>query len=162
VIIQLDTLDGVMRMWAWRDGEQPTEDVAPLIEEDFDLPNASPYIWTVSFEGPSSALFSWIAISTEHMPVNDLVYVPVPLGDVNGDGVVNGLDVDPFVDVLLNGPYQAEADMNDDGDVNGLDVDPFVAAVVGGGVAAVPEPATWGLALLAAVALACWQRRERC
>jgi hypothetical protein len=73
------------------------------------------------------------------------------LGDVNLDGDVNGLDVDPFVGVLLNGPYQVEADMNEDGDVNGLDVDPFVAAVVGGGVAAVPEPAT--LALLAAAGL---------
>jgi hypothetical protein len=55
------------------------------------------------------------------------------LGDVNLDGVVNGLDVDPFVDVLLSGPFQAEADMNLDGVVNGLDVDPFVAAVVGSG-----------------------------
>ena len=26
------------------------------------------------------------------------------LGDVNGDGEVNGLDVDPFVDVLLTAP----------------------------------------------------------
>ena len=64
------------------------------------------------------------------------------LGDVNGDGVVNGLDVDPFVDVLLNGPYRAEADMNEDDEVNGLDVDPFVAAVVGGAATAVPEPST--------------------
>ena len=69
----------------------------------------------------------------------------VLLGDVNGDGQVNGLDVDPFVDRLLNGPFQAEADMNLDGEVNGLDVDPFVAAIVGGGTAAVPEPATLGL-----------------
>ena len=36
----------------------------------------------------------------------------VILGDVNLDRVVNGLDVDPFVGVLLNGPFQAEADMN--------------------------------------------------
>ena len=42
------------------------------------------------------------------------------------------INVTPFVDVLLNGPYQAEADMNEDDEVNGLDVDPFVAAVVGG------------------------------
>jgi hypothetical protein len=73
-------------------------------------------------------------------------------GDVNLDGVVNGLDVDPFVDVLLNGPFQVEADMNADGEVNGLDVDPFVAAVVGGGVQAVPEPSTlvlFGLGLIA-------------
>jgi hypothetical protein len=75
-----------------------------------------------------------------------------PLGDVNLDGVVNGLDVDPFVDRLLNGPYQIEPDMNGDGFINGLDVDPFVEAVAGGGGAvvagpqAVPEPATAALA----------------
>ena len=63
------------------------------------------------------------------------------------------LDVDPFVDVLLNGPFQAEADMNRDGVVNGLDVDPFVAAVVGGGVQAVPEPSTLVLLLLAGLVL---------
>ncbi len=77
-------------------------------------------------------------------------------GDVNLDGVVNGLDVDPFVDVLLNGPFQDEADMNADGEVNGLDVDPFVEAVVGGGVQAVPEPSTlalFGLGLMLCVVL---------
>ena len=69
------------------------------------------------------------------------------LGDVNLDNVVNGLDVDPFVDKLLSGSFQNEADMNQDGVVNGLDVDPFVAAVVGSGIAAVPEPSTLALAL---------------
>ena len=34
---------------------------------------------------------------------------------------MNGLDVDPFVEVLLSGPYDAAADMNEDGVVNGLD-----------------------------------------
>jgi hypothetical protein len=83
----------------------------------------------------------------------------VLLGDVNLDDVVNGLDVDPFVDVLLNGSFQAEADMNTDGVVNGLDVDPFVAAVVGGGVQAVPEPSTLVLLTLAAVIGLAWRRR---
>ena len=77
---------------------------------------------------------------------------PPLLGDVNGDDLVNGLDVDPFVDVLLNGPYQAEADMNVDGEVNGLDVDPFVAEVVGGGIESVPEPSTLALLVIAALA----------
>jgi hypothetical protein len=85
----------------------------------------------------------------------------VLLGDVNMDEVVNGLDVDPFVDVLLNGPFQLEADMNKDGEVNGLDVDPFVAAVVGGGVAAVPEPSTLVLALGLALLGAGMFRRGR-
>jgi hypothetical protein len=87
---------------------------------------------------------------------------PLVLGDVNLDGQVNGLDVDPFVDVLLNGPFQAEADMNEDGEVNGLDVDAFVAAVVGGGAQAVPEPSTVALAALGLLALigVGWRRRS--
>ena len=86
----------------------------------------------------------------------------VLLGDVNLDRVVNGLDVDPFVDVLLNGPFQVEADMNEDGVVNGLDVDPFVEAVVGGGVAAVPEPSTCVLAGLGLIACGLgWHRVRR-
>ena len=93
--------------------------------------------------------------------IGDDVDPPVLLGDVNLDEDVNGLDVDPFVDVLLNGPFQIEADMNKDGEVNGLDVDPFVAAVVGGGVAAVPEPSTLALALGLALLGAGMIRRRR-
>jgi hypothetical protein len=85
--------------------------------------------------------FDEIQLTAE--PIDEL------LGDVNMDGVVNGLDVDPFVDVLLKGPYQAEADMNEDQVVNGLDVDPFVAAVLGGGTHQIPEPSTLLLALIA-------------
>ena len=53
-------------------------------------------------------------------------------GDVNQDGLVNLLDVDPFVTVLSNGSFQCEADINQDGVVNLLDVDPFVALLSGG------------------------------
>ena len=85
-----------------------------------------------------------------------VVYNVELLGDVNGDGAVNGLDVDPFVDTLLSGLYAPDADMNLDGFVNGLDVDLFVDAVVGGGVSAnalVPEPSTMGLLVAAVLAL---------
>ena len=61
------------------------------------------------------------------------IAIPEPLlGDVNLDGAVNLVDVDPFVDLLGIGDYQAEADCNQDGVVNLLDVDPFIAILVGG------------------------------
>jgi hypothetical protein len=82
--------------------------------------------------------------------VREFVFAHEPLlGDLNLDGEVNGLDVDPFVAVLLGSQFDVAADMNGDGVVNGLDVQPFVAAVVGGGAAAVPEPSTVLLCLIA-------------
>ena len=49
------------------------------------------------------------------------------LGDVNLDGVVNLLDIDPFILRVSTLTYQAEADVNSDGEVNLLDVAPFIA-----------------------------------
>jgi hypothetical protein len=46
-------------------------------------------------------------------------------------------NVELVIDPDLAGPYSGLADMNQDGGVNGLDIDPFVTAVVGaGGLAA--------------------------
>lgn len=54
---------------------------------------------------------------------------PVLLGDVNCDGAVDLLDVQPFVDLLTTGGFLDKADMNQDGAVDLLDVDPFVDAL---------------------------------
>lgn len=54
------------------------------------------------------------------------------LGDVNGDGTVNLLDVGPFVDLIGDGGFVLEADINEDGVVNLLDVGPFVDLLSGG------------------------------
>ena len=53
-------------------------------------------------------------------------------GDVNCDGVVNLLDVAPFVEVLSSGGYEVKADINQDGVVDLLDVAPFVDLLSGG------------------------------
>jgi hypothetical protein len=79
-------------------------------------------------------------------------------GDVNFDGAVDGLDVDPFVDVMINGLFNGAADMNEDGVVNGLDVDPFVAVVVGTGAQAAPEPSTALLAAASLIGITFWLR----
>ena len=61
----------------------------------------------------------------------DLVAV-FPLGDVGMDGDVNFLDIPRFVDLLISGVYQREADCNQDGDVNFLDIPPFIEIIIGG------------------------------
>ena len=58
--------------------------------------------------------------------------VPLPvLGDVNLDGVVNFLDISPFISVLSGGPFQVEADIDENGVVNFLDISPFIAILSG-------------------------------
>ena len=79
---------------------------------------------------------------------SDLLY---RIGDMNQDGTIDGLDVDPFVVALLDGENLL-ADINGDLEVNGLDVGPFVAMIVGHGVAAIPEPSTLALLLVGIVA----------
>ena len=46
--------------------------------------------------------------------------------DLNNDGIINGLDVGPFINQF--GTAGPDADFNGDGIVNGLDVGPFIAA----------------------------------
>ena len=53
------------------------------------------------------------------------------LGDVNLDGRVDLLDVQPFVDLLSSSSFQDEADINRDGNLNLLDVGPFVDLLSG-------------------------------
>ncbi len=50
----------------------------------------------------------------------------VLLGDVNQDGVISLLDVQPFVLLVTDSEFQIEADINRDGFVDLLDVQPFV------------------------------------
>ena len=56
----------------------------------------------------------------------DLSRLPVLLGDVNRDGMVNSLDIAPFIGVLTAIGDQAEADCNEDGIVNFLDIAAFI------------------------------------
>lgn len=51
------------------------------------------------------------------------------LGDVNRDGVVDFLDILPFIGVLSNGLFQAEADTDESGVVDFLDIVPFIAII---------------------------------
>ena len=57
----------------------------------------------------------------------------VLLADVNLDGVVNFLDIAPFIMRLASGVFLAEADINQDGINNFLDIAPFIQALASQG-----------------------------
>ena len=65
------------------------------------------------------------------MCIRDRVNDPTLLGDVNQDGVVNFLDIAPFIGALSGGGFQAEADINQDGILNFLDIAPFIGVLSG-------------------------------
>ena len=60
-----------------------------------------------------------------------LVETLLLLGDVNQDGIVNFLDISPFIGLLSAGDTQAEADIDQNGTVNFLDISPFIGILAG-------------------------------
>ena len=55
----------------------------------------------------------------------------VLLGDCNMDGVVDFLDIGPFIGFLTSDSYLEEADCNQDGFVSFLDIFPFINILSG-------------------------------
>ena len=56
---------------------------------------------------------------------------PVLKGDVDRDGGVTFLDINPFILVLSSNGFQLEADCDCDGDVDFLDIQPFINILAG-------------------------------
>ena len=69
-------------------------------------------------------------VEIEYTPDTGCSFMP---GDINEDGMVNLLDVGPFVDLLSGGGgFVCQGDLNGDGSINLLDVGPFIDALSGG------------------------------
>lgn len=63
---------------------------------------------------------------TEQVILKGKIVEDLLLGDINQDGVVDLLDISPFVKLLAAGGFQVEADINQDGVFDLLDVALFV------------------------------------
>ena len=55
-----------------------------------------------------------------------VTYSPSKIGDVNGDGHIDFLDISPFIVLLTTGEYDHTADINADGAVDFLDISGFI------------------------------------
>jgi hypothetical protein len=114
---------------------------------------------TVSLAGTSTAGGFYIGLD------NALV-VPYLAGDVNFDGVVNGLDIADVASHWLSVATGVVGDANNDGIVNGLDISLIASnwlatsAAGAGHGAAVPEPSALVLAVAAGLALLAYRRRR--
>jgi hypothetical protein len=108
--------------------------------------------------------------------LNDVAVVPLP-GDANGDGMVNGLDINAVAAQWNHTGYFLMGDTNGDGMVNGLDINAVAlhwqqhdigvgrGGIGGGGlgggageISAVPEPSTSIMAAFGGLALLLWRR----
>lgn len=96
---------------------------------------AEPYSFTTSNVPPKGNVVVFMRIVVSGNPnrrVNfDNVRVTAEssnifLGDINCDGLINLLDVAPFIELLTSGEFLPQADINGDGLVNLLDVAPFI------------------------------------
>ena len=52
-------------------------------------------------------------------------------GDVNGDGVVDGADIQEVINTILSGKYVANADVNEDQAVDGADIQEVINVILG-------------------------------
>ena len=91
-----------------------------------DVPQSSATLYV-----PASALEDYKATS----PWSDFgTVVAIPdggmRGDVNGDGIVNGTDIQAIINAIVEGEYDKKADVNEDEQVNGTDIQEVINIIV--------------------------------
>ena len=72
-------------------------------------------VFTARFEDGSDGLF-----------VSNRAVLETVLGDASLNGVVDFLDIGPFISILSTGGFLDQADINQDGQVNFMDISPFI------------------------------------
>ena len=69
-------------------------------------------------------------VNGNYIGIDSFRYIPYLIGDVNCDGAIDLLDIQPFLDTITNSTFNPKADLNGDNVVDLLDVEPFVDAIV--------------------------------
>jgi len=116
---QPDAFDGLLIPHVVVD-EVVYDDLAPWDDADGNGQSLN----RIDFESNGNFANSWEAGTPS--PVADLP-LEFEIGDVDRNGIINILDISPFINVLSTGGFQFEADTNQDGIVNILDIGPFIA-----------------------------------
>lgn len=124
--------------YLWADGLTPRSDGLTWVRDDFGADGTHPSAQGALKVG--NMLLSFFATA----PTARLWFLQpglgVLLGDMNGDGRIDGFDVDPFVLALIDPAAfavqypdvdpVAAGDLNQDGELNGFDVGPFAELLI--------------------------------
>jgi hypothetical protein len=169
-----------------------TNQIFAALGSDVNMPQPVKTLHIASHDG----ILRWVDLMVEETgdpgstDLLDGEFTSVRRIDMNGDGVISGLDIDPLKQVLggvltrympagdlfgLDG--RARGDANNDGLVSGLDIDPAKTCLGGGAcptvippaagagagiaTAGVPEPASAVLFLLGALVMGSVRRNRR-
>ena len=121
----------------------------PLLEDVYSKAKTPPTCYTYNKYGKVTDAFSnsYAEYINLHVPeasvetykatepwsgFGSIVALPEPAirGDVNGDGIVNGTDIQAVINVIVDGEYDEKADVNEDGQVNGTDIQEVINIIV--------------------------------
>ena len=103
----------------------------------FRLPNGNTFVTVAGEDGmfevteDGVVVWSHFAEGVVRAQKYGLSYL-LPDGDVNGDSVVNVIDIVLVVDDILNALYNVEGDLNQDGLLNILDIVILITFILGG------------------------------
>lgn len=119
----------------------------------FTIDTPYPYYYISIYQSVATSALDpfWEPLVSSRMAVAvdniDLRLPLAPVGDCNLDGLINALDIAPFIQYLTSGNYRRVCDVNQDGVCNTLDINPIIILLTGGqgGQQEVPEATTAGL-----------------
>ena len=87
--------------------------------------------WQLIWYGSESSKTLGAQTSSTANPLPKYIDPTVKKGDVNGDGVVDGADIQEVINTILSGEYVEKADVNKDKVVDGADIQEVINVILG-------------------------------